>query len=184
MKKEKAAAIYARTLLETAMDQTPVSGAKVQDAVSADMRAMAEAFRKLPDLCKFLTNPVRGADEKAKVVNAIAASVSPLTRKFLKLLEIKNRFALLRAIADEYLILEEEKKNILRATVVSAKPLAPEQLDKLTRSLESKRPGKTFIVNNQIDASLIAGFRIVQGDSITDASIKHKLDLLKQKLAA
>jgi F-type H+-transporting ATPase subunit delta len=178
MKKEKAAAIYARTLLETARDQ------KSLEAVNADMRALSETFRKLPALYPFLTNPVRRADEKAKLINAAANSVSPLVKKFLKLLEIKNRFALLRGIAEAYLILEEQRQNILRATVVSAQPLVPEQIEKLTRGLEAKRPGKTFIVTNQVDASLIAGFRIEQGDSITDASIKHKLDLLKQKLAA
>jgi F-type H+-transporting ATPase subunit delta len=178
MKKEKAAAIYARTLLETAVAQN------VQVAVSADMLALSETFRTLPELYKFLTNPVRGADEKAKVINAAAGSVSTLSRKFLKLLEIKNRFALLRGISEEYLILEEQKKNILRATIVSAKALLPAQIEKLTLGLQNQRPGKTFILTNQIDASLIAGFRIVQGDTITDASIKHKLDLLKQKLAA
>ena len=68
--------------------------------------------------------------------------------------------------------------------MVSAKALAPDQLDKLAKGLELQRPGKTYILSNEIDASLIAGFRIVQGDRITDASIKHKLDLLRQKLAA
>jgi F-type H+-transporting ATPase subunit delta len=178
MKKDKAAAIYARTLLDTAADQ------KVQPAVSADMRALSEAFRKLPALEKLLTNPVRKIAEKAQVVNSVAASLAPLTRKFVKLLEIKNRFGLLRGIAEEYLVLEEQRQNILRATVVSARPLEKEQIDKLSRGLESQRPGKKYILTNQVDASLIAGFRIVQGDSITDASIKHKLDLLKQKLAA
>ncbi len=189
MKKEKAAIIYARTLLETAgsqgsKDKISGSGTKVQELVSADMRALSEAFRTLPALYPFLTNPVRKANEKAKVIQAAAGSLSPLVRKFLKLLEIKNRFALLRAITEAYLTLEELQQNILRATVVSAKPLVQDQMDKLKRSLEIKRPGKTFIVTNKVDASLIAGFRIEQGDSVTDASIKHKLDLLRQKLAA
>ena len=194
MKKEKAAIIYARTLLETAgsqgsagqspADKASGSGTKVQESVSADMRALSEAFRTLPALYPFLTNPVRKANEKAKVIQAAAGSLSPLVRKFLKLLEIKNRFALLRAITEAYLTLEELQQNILRATVVSAKPLVQDQMDKLKRSLEIKRPGKTFIVTNKVDASLIAGFRIEQGDSVTDASIKHKLDLLRQKLAA
>ncbi|MDB5103367.1 MAG: synthase subcomplex delta subunit [Fibrobacteres bacterium] len=178
MKKEKAAVIYARMLLQAAEDN------KASDAVSADMHILAQSFRNLPALHMFLTNPVRRAEEKAKVIGSVAAKLAPLTQKFLKLLETKNRFALLRPIADAYITLEEARKNILRATVVSAKPLAPDQLDKLTRGLEVKRPGKTYILTNQIDASLIAGFRIVQGDTITDASIKHKLDLLRQKLAA
>lgn len=178
MKKDKAAVIYARTLLETAAAQ------KAQEPVSADIHALAETFRKLPALQKFLANPIRRSEQKAALINAAADKLSPLTRKFLKLLENKNRMALLNGIAQEYVALEEARMNILRATVVSATALNAEQLEKLTRGLEAGRPGKTFILNNQIDASLIAGFRIQQGDTITDASIKHKLDLLRQKLAA
>lgn len=178
MKKDKAAAIYARTLLETAVDQN------VHEAVSKDMSALIKAFSELPNLHKFLTNPIRVREEKARLIQMAATQLSPLLRKFLKLLEIKNRFGLLRGIAEEFLILEEAKKNIMRAKVFSAIPLSSEQMNKLTRELETSRPGKTFILSNPIDATLIAGFRIEQGDIITDASIKHKLDLLKQKLAA
>lgn len=178
MKKDKAAAVYARMLIRAADDH------KAADAVSSDLHAIAETFRKLPALHKFLTNPVRRSEAKAGMINSVASKFAPLTQQFLKLLETKNRFALLRAIADEYIVLEEARKNILRATVVSAKALGQDQLDKLAKGLELQRPGKTYILSNEIDASLIAGFRIVQGDRITDASIKHKLDLLRQKLAA
>jgi F-type H+-transporting ATPase subunit delta len=178
MNKDKAAPIYARMLLQAAEDH------KAADAVSSDMHALAETFRKLPALHMFLANPVRRGDEKAALLQTAAGKLAPLSQQFLKLLHAKNRFALLRSIADAYITLEESRKNILRATVVSARPLAQDQLEKLARGLEAKRPGKKYILTNQTDASLIAGFRIVQGDTITDASIKHKLDLLKQKLAA
>jgi F-type H+-transporting ATPase subunit delta len=148
------------------------------------MHLLAETFRRLPGLYKFLTNPVRRSEEKAKLLASISDKLAPLTKKFLKLLEIKNRLALLRAIVDQYISLEEAKRNILRATVVSAKPLAPEQIAKLAKGLEVKRPGKTYVLTNEIDPSLIAGFRILQGDRVTDASIKNKLALLKQRLAA
>jgi F-type H+-transporting ATPase subunit delta len=178
MKKEKAAIVYARMLLQAAEDE------KAGGSVSADMHALDESFRRLPGLQKFLTNPVRRSEAKAKLLASIADKLAPLTKKFLKLLEVKNRLALLRPIADEYIALEEAKRNILRATVVSAKPLAPDQIAKLAKGLEAKRPGKTYVLTNEIDPSLIAGFRILQGDSVTDASIKNKLALLKQRLAA
>ncbi len=178
MKKEKAAIIYARTLLQAAQDE------KAGDAVSADMHVLAETFRRLPGLYKFLTNPVRRTEEKAKLLATISDKLAPLSKKFLKLLEVKNRLALLRAIADEYIALEEARRNILRATVVSAKALSADQIAKLAKGLEVKRPGKTYVLTNEIDPSLIAGFRILQGDRVTDASIKNKLALLKQRLAA
>ena len=178
MKKDKAAVVYARMLLQAAADE------KGAEAVSADMHTLAETFRKLPDLHKFLTNPVRRSEAKAALLSSATAKLAPLSQKFLKLLETKNRLALLRSIATAYIALEEAKQNILRATVVSAKALDAGQIDRLAKGMEVKRPGKTFILTNEIDASLIAGFRIQQGDQITDASIKNKLALLKQRLAA
>lgn len=178
MKNEKAAIVYARTLLQAAQDE------KATAAVSADMQVLAETFRRLPALYKFLINPVRRSEEKAVLLASISDKLAPLTKKFLKLLEAKNRLALLRAIVKEYIALEEAKRNILRAIVVSAKPLAPEQIAKLAQGLEVKRPGKTYVLTNEIDPSLIAGFRILQGDRVTDASIKNKLAQLKQRLAA
>jgi F0F1-type ATP synthase delta subunit len=103
MKKDKAAVIYARMMLQAAEDH------KAVDAVSSDMHALEETFRKLPALHKFLTNPVRKSDEKAKLIAAAAVKLSPLTQQFLKLLQTKNRFALLRAIAAEYVALEEAR---------------------------------------------------------------------------
>jgi ATP synthase F1 delta subunit len=188
MKTEKAAIIYARTLLQAAEDEKAVQSTAAQgagaEAVSADMRALAETFRRLPELTRYLANPVRSSEDKAKLMPSVSDKLSPLSARFLKLLEAKNRFALLRAIADEYIALEEAKRNILRATVVSAKPLAPEQISRLAKGLEAKRPGKTYLLTNEVDPSLIAGFRIQQGDRITDASIKNKLALLRQRLAA
>lgn len=184
MRKTRAAAIYARTLLETATDQAPVSGASVPAEVSADMHALADTFKKLPILAKFLTNPIRTTEAKMELLAPAIAKFSPLTQKFIKLLEIKNRLSLLEGIAVEYIILEEAKQNIERAVVYSAAALGAEQMNKLSRALESKRPGKKIILTNEIDITLIAGFRVQQGDTITDASIKNKLELLRQKLAA
>ena len=178
MIKGKAASIYARTLLEAAAD------GKVAAEVSADMRALADPFKQLPTLGKFLSNPIRGAADKAKLLEPAAARFAPLTRKFLKLLEAKNRLTLLPGIAEAYVALEEKRQNIERAVVYSAAALGADQLNKLSRALEAKRPGKKIILTNQIDATLIAGFRIVEGDTITDASIKNKLDIIRQKLAA
>jgi F-type H+-transporting ATPase subunit delta len=178
MIKGKAASIYARTLLEAASD------GKVSADVSADMHALADTFQKLPVLNKFLANPIRSSDDKAKLLAPAVAKFSPLTRKFLKLLDTKNRLALLAGIAEQYIALEEKKQNIERAVVFSAAALGADQLTKLSRALEARRPGKKVILTNQIDTSLIAGFRIQEGDTITDASIKNKLEIIRQKLAA
>lgn len=178
MKKGKAAAVYARTLLEAASD------GNVAAEAGADMRALAETFAKVPALAKYLANPIRSTEDKAKLLAPAAEKLSPLSRKFFKLLEAKNRFALLPGIAEAYIELEERKRNIERAVVYSAAAMGADQLERLSRALEARRPGKKFILTNQIDTSLIAGFRIRQGDTITDASVRHKLDLLRQKLAA
>lgn len=178
MIKNKAAGIYAGMLLEAASD------GNAAPEVSADMHALADTFQKLPVLGKFLANPIRSTEEKAKLLAPATAKFSALTRKFLKLLEAKNRLALLAGIAEQYILLEEKRQNIERAVVYSAAALGADQMNRLSRALEARRPGKQVILTNQIDTSLIAGFRILEGDTITDASIKNKLEIIRQKLAA
>ena len=67
--------------------------------------------------------------------------------------------------------------------------LSAEQLEKLAAKLGSRlsaagSSAKTYILHNDVDPSLIAGFRVEEDGFVTDASLRHKLDGLRQQLAA
>jgi F-type H+-transporting ATPase subunit delta len=174
----KAGIIYARTLLELVREKNDLA------TVTLEMQALWQLFASMPALKLALENPVLAADKKATLIQPLVARGSNWTARLLKLLVTKRRVAVLPALVEAYLRLEEESRNILRAKVISAKAFSPDQLTQLAKNLSVRRPGKTYLLENKVDESLIAGFRVEEGDHILDASFRFKLDTLKQKLAA
>lgn len=174
----KATAVYARSLFELAEAKGQLA------SVKDDMEATLSVFSKTPNLRTVLRLPALSADQKAELLRPLATQASDLVRRFLRLLEMRGRVALLEDIAREFLRLEEARRNVLRAKVVSAIPMTAAQLGKLAEGLSARRPGKTYLLENEVDESLIAGFRVEEDDVVTDASLQHKLNALRQTLAA
>jgi F0F1-type ATP synthase delta subunit len=53
----------------------------------------------------------------------------------------------------------------------------------LAGGLAARNPGHTYLLDNEVDASLIAGFRIEEDGLVTDTSLRHKLDGARRRLA-
>jgi F-type H+-transporting ATPase subunit delta len=180
-KYHKAANVYAKTLLELAALKGQI------DLVRADFESIVEVFAKTPGLERVLTLPMLSGEKKAQLVKPLADKGSDLVKRLLRLLEIKGRLVLLPSIAEAFIRLEEESRHIKRARVVSAVALSREQLEKLAAKLNARLTGlapKTYILHNDVDPSLLAGFRVEEDGFITDTSLRHKLDGLRQQLAA
>lgn len=174
----KAAAIYARTLLDLAKVQG------VLGEVTGEMQALVAIFSKEPGVVRALHNPSLSGDKKGQLIAPLQEMASALTAKVIKLLAMKNRLAVLPELADAFLRLEEESRKVHRARVISAMPLSEGQLSSLASLLAARKPGATYKLENQVDASLLSGFRVEEGDSIIDATLRHKLETIKQRLAA
>jgi F-type H+-transporting ATPase subunit delta len=180
---QKAAHVYARTLLELAALKGQI------DLVREDFEGVRDVFAKNPGFERALTLPMLSGEKKASLAKPLADKASDVVKRLIRLLEIKNRLVLLPSIAETFIRLEEESRHVKRARVVSAAALSAEQLDKLAAKLASRLSGagtsaKTYILHNDVDPSLIAGFRVEEDGFITDTSLRHKLDGLRQRLAA
>ena len=177
---QKAANVYAKTLLELAALKGSIDGLR------ADFESVLEVFAKTPGLERALTLPMLSAEKKALLVKPLADQGSDLVKRLIRLLEVKNRLVLLPSIAETFIRIEEESRHIKRARVVSAIALSTEQLEKLADKLATRITGtpKTYILHNDVDPSLLAGFRVEEDGFITDTSLRHKLNGLRQQLAA
>jgi F-type H+-transporting ATPase subunit delta len=177
---QKAANVYAKTLLELAALRGQI------DLVRADFEAVLKVFAATAGLERALTLPMLSGEKKALLVKPLADKASDVVQRLLRLLEVKNRLVLLPSIAETFIRLEEESRHIKRARVVSAVALSAEQLEKLAAKLTARLTGtpKTYILHNDVDPSLLAGFRVEEDGFITDTSLRHKLDGLRQQLAA
>jgi F-type H+-transporting ATPase subunit delta len=177
-RKSGAAGVYARTVLDLGADRGALP------TLREDMEALREVFSKNPALRRALRIPALSTEKKALLLKPVADKASDLLRRLLRLLEIKGRISLIPEVVEEFLRLEEESRQVKRATVVSAVPLSEAQLQKLAQGLSGRRAGRTYVLRNEVDPDLLAGFRVEEDDLVTDASLRHKLNTLRQSLAA
>lgn len=174
----KAARVYAKTFLEHAASKGAL------DALREELTAVLDVFAKTKGLERALNMAALPEEKRAQILKPLADKASAPLKDLLRLLEIKGRLALLPAIAEVFLRLEEAGRKVRRASVVSATPLDAGQLESLSKGLAARNPGHTYLLNNEVDASLIAGFRIEEDGLVTDTSLRHKLDGARRSLAA
>ena len=108
--------------------------------------------------------------------------VDPSYRQFLGVLAENRRLALLPEIAAHYEQHRAEAERVVKATVTSAQPLAPVELEALRISLR-KRLGREIELSTALDPELIGGAVIDAGDVVIDGSIRTKLARLGAALA-
>ena len=176
MRKHRASKRYATALFELCSEQ------KAVDAVSQDMAAIAEVLNTTPELVTVLESPDVSKKEKTAILEQLfKGKVHPVVSNLLQLLLHKNREMLLPEIADWYHELEDLHKNIQRAELITAVPLAEKQKQTLAATFEAKTK-KKIIFEEKVDKTILGGFVIKMADKVIDASIRSSLKRMESRL--
>lgn len=155
------------------------------DALTREVKNLAEVVRTSPDLSSLLSNPIIAQETRRAVMSDILTrvGVSPTARNFTLLLTDRRRGAMLPAVAEALTALSDERAGKVQAEVTSAAALTEAQLQKVRGALE-KLTGKTVAITHKVDASLIGGMVTRIGDKVYDGSLKARLDEIRQVAAA
>lgn len=166
---------YARALLMIGNEENRL------EALSREVRAVADTVKASPELAQLLSNPVVSTESRRAVMKEVTArlGLSPTTRNAVMLLTDRRRGALLPEVADALAELNDEKAGKVQAEVTSAVPLSETQYVRLSKVLE-KLTGRTVILQRKVDASLIGGVVARIGDKVYDGSIRTRLDEIRQ----
>ena len=148
--------------------------------VGEDLRALADAFQSDRALDVLFRVPGRSRSERAAVLSDICAglNIAPLALHVVLYLMDKNRTALLPDLANSFTEEALSRMDIHTAVVVSATALTQAQRDSLRAALE-KRTAGTVQLDEHIDESLVAGFRVELDGHLFDGSLRGRLDKLK-----
>jgi F-type H+-transporting ATPase subunit delta len=85
-------------------------------------------------------------------------------------------------IGKEFIELYKHKKQITTVKLVTAKPISAEMVESITKRLElDKGLYNNIELQTAVDPELIGGFTIEFDSKRFDASIAHKLDLLRKE---
>jgi F-type H+-transporting ATPase subunit delta len=170
------ARVYAETLFRSADRH-----GRVED-VDDSVRALSAVLDASPEFRRFLAAPQIAADRKrALVAESLEARIDPLVLRFLELVIGKHRERLLDEIVLAWTELLDSRANRQSATVTTATPSDPEIVARVQAALE-KATGKTIVLEERVDPTLLGGLVIRTGDTVIDGSLRSRLVALGRRL--
>ena len=166
---------YARALLKGATD------AKIEDAVYAEMQQLAKSYVEVPQLRFTIDNPMLSKEKKeALLLTAVGKNPSPLTKTFIQLVLKEDRESVMQFIANSYVTLYRQQKNVIRGRLITAAAVSPATEQKMRQMVESKTNG-TVEFETEVNPDIIGGFILEYDTYRMDASVKAQLNsILKQ----
>jgi len=167
--------MYARALYEAAKDQDKL------DAVREELGDFVEAQRQVPELRELLRNPQLDQRLKASALEELLGGDEELVRNFLLLLTEKNRAGEIDEIAREFDRLVAEAEGILDVELTTAVELSDEETREVITQIE-KASGRKVEATQRVDPDLIGGLVLQAGSLRLDASVRGRLDRLRQEL--
>jgi F-type H+-transporting ATPase subunit delta len=168
---------YAKSLIDLSKEQGSL------DSSYADMTALHTAFENR-DLFNLLKSPIIAPGKKAEIFQLLfEGKLSEITYKFLLLIIRKGRESVMPEIVNEFIVQYRKINNIVPVKVTSAVKLDDEAMASIEKRLfdTGTLDGK-LLMSNVVNPEIIGGFQIEFEDKLIDASIAHKLDLLKREL--
>ncbi|MEO7108939.1 MAG: ATP synthase F1 subunit delta [Polyangiaceae bacterium] len=168
---------YATALVEIGAEENSL------DQIVEQVSLIAQTYEQNADLRKALENPLVHHDAKVAVLNDIAAGLglSPTVKNTLLFMADRRRLSVLPGVAQRLREMNDLRRGIVRAEVVTAAPLSDEYYSRLQAQLE-KMTGKRVVLDKRQDESIIAGVVTRIGDTIYDGSLKSRLQEIKNNL--
>ena len=167
--------MYARALFEAARDEDRL------EPVREELGDFVEAQRQVPELRGLLRNPQLDHRAKAAALEELLGGEEKLVRNFLLLLTEKNRAGEIEEIAREFDRLVAQEEGILDVELTTAVELSEQEARDVIDQIE-KASGRKVEATQRVDADLIGGLVLQAGSLRLDASVRGRLDRLRQEL--
>lgn len=176
MSVQRIASRYAKSLIDLAQETNKL------ERIKEDIDAFKSALESR-DFFLLLKSPIVPTSKKASIMKVLFdGKFDELTMAFINLLIQKKREPHLPAVAAEFHEQYKVLKQITSLKITTAKQLSEEALNAIkVEFLASTATDKNIEIETAIDPNLIGGFVVEFGDRLYDASIKHKLGLLKKE---
>jgi F-type H+-transporting ATPase subunit delta len=173
---------YARALADAVF--APNSGLSPQDAL-AQLAAAESLISGSKELHIALLSPAVSKARKTAVISTLADELGlhRLMRNFLLVVVRHRRTHQLRAIRQSFEMIVDEKSGWIPAEIASAKELKPEHRQQIERALGTKL-GKFIRAHYKVDPVLLGGVRAHIASREYDASLRGKLESMRQRLLA
>jgi F-type H+-transporting ATPase subunit delta len=140
------------------------------------------ALDDVPELSELLVNPELDSRVKADVLERVLGGGDELVRNFARLLVEKGRAGEVREIAAEFELLVDALANVLDVELTTAHELSDAEADGIVQKI-AKASGRDVNATRAVDPDLIGGIVLQAGSMRLDASVRGRLERLRQQLA-
>lgn len=151
--------------------------------IHGELADFAAAVRDVPELRNVLRNPQLDPRVKVELLDELLRKSDELVRNFLRLTAEKGRIGEIEEIAREFdrLVAAEERR--LKVELTTAYELSDRDARALLKQIE-KASGRRVEATRKVDPDLIGGFVLQAGSMRVDASVRGRINRLRQELLA
>ena len=173
---EELASVYARSLFEAARDRDRL------DEVREQLGQGADALSEDRDLQFFFFSPSLSSDEKKRGLHSAVSGADDLVQNFLELLIENHRMPAVFRIRREYDRLWDEENRLLPVVITSAVELDEETIRSIGDRI-GEQTGRKVELSSTVDPDVLGGLVVRVGNTVLDASIRHRLEQLRKQVA-
>jgi F-type H+-transporting ATPase subunit delta len=167
--------VYAEALLEAAKDK------KRLDRVRKDFDEFAAALEGSEELQRFLQNPQIESETKRQALEDLLAKSDELFLNLVRVLVDKNRIAELDQVHEEWGRLLAREERVLELELTTAVELSDKEAARVVKQIE-ETSGRSVVATRTVDPDLIGGLVVQAGSRRLDASVRGRLEQLREKL--
>jgi F-type H+-transporting ATPase subunit delta len=167
--------VYAEALLEAAEEKGRL------DRVREDFDDFAAALEESEELRRFLQNPQIEAVTKRAALEDLLGGADEFVLNFLRLLADKGRIGQLGDIHEEWTRLLARRERVLELELTTAVELSEEEADRVVTQIE-QASGRRVVAERRVDPDLIGGLVVQAGSLRLDASVRGRLEQLREEL--
>lgn len=171
------AVTYAEALYEAA------AAKDVVEQVGSDLDEVRDALDPGGEVARVLLNPQVDSRAKKAAVAGLAQAANPLTVNLLQVLVDRGRLEEFPAIVDAFSARVADAAGEIRVEVTTAVPL-PDDLRKQLIERIHLQTGRAPLISEQVDPEIIGGIILRVGGVMTDASVRGRLNGLRQTVRA
>ena len=147
-----------------------------------ELADLVRALDDVPELSALLDNPETDTRVKADVLERVLGGGDELVSNFARLVAEKGRAGELREISREFELLVAAQEQVIDVELTTARSLSDEEFGRLVGRIE-QASGRRVQASRSVDPDLIGGIVLQAGSLRLDASVRGRLDRLRQQLS-
>lgn len=148
-----------------------------------DLRLAADVVTQ-PDAARVVDNPAIPFGTRREVLGKLLEQrMTPQAYNLVLLLAKRGRLSAAPNVAAEYKQLVDRERGVVVATVASAVPLEAAELEAIGSRVREMTGAQAEIVT-AVDPELIGGVTVRIGDRLIDASVRGRLERLRDHIVA